>query len=169
MIRRLLAILLSLALIAAFYVFAVMMEDEETKRSDEFLVQAAEEPLERTETLQSADTYALAQAFGVALPMPEGLKSGSVKSGSYHGYTTRLIALEGEAAQVTGIRPASAAPGILPEDLVFLASDKALLGYELLRANRGDEVFYALLTGDAAFLITPLLPPEPGGFSLAEP
>lgn len=169
MIRRLLAILMSLALMAAFYVFAVMMEDEESKRSDEFLVQADEAQLEKAEAFQSADARALAQAFGVPLPMPEGLINGSVRSGSYHGYTTRLIALEGAAARVTGIRPASAAPGILPGEMVFTASDKALLGYELLAAKRGDEVFYTLLTQDAAFLIIPLLPPETGGFSLAEP
>lgn len=169
MIRRLVAILLSLILMAAFYVFALMMEDEESKRSDEFLVQEAEGPLERAELFQSEDARELARAFGVALPVPEGLTSGTVNGGGYHGYTTRLVSLEGASARITGIRPASAAPGILQGDLVFLASDKALMGYELLMAKRGDEVYYALLTPDAAFLITPLLPPGPGGFSLAEP
>ena len=160
---------MSLIVMGAFYVFSVMMEDEQSKRSDEFLVQAAEEPLRKMDAVRSADARALAQAFGAALPVPEGLQGGEVMSGSYHGYTTRSVTLEGKNARVTGVRPASAAPGLMQKDLLFLASDKALLGYSLMAAETDGGAVYSLLRDDAAFLITPLAPPDPGGFTLAEP
>jgi hypothetical protein len=169
MVRRILAALLSLIVMAAFYVFAVMMEDEESKRTGEFLVAEERKPLTRMEDLKSADAVELARAFGAAIPLPEGLSDGLVQSGTYHGYPTRLVTLQGTLAQVRGIRPASAAPGLMPRDAVFLASGQALLGYPLLAAQGANGVMYSLLTEEAAFLIFPAAPPEPGGFTLIEP
>ena len=169
MVRRLLAALLSLVVMAGFYVFAVMMEGEETKRTDEFLVAEEKETLTRIQDVQSADANELASAFGAALPLPEGLSEGLVGSGTYHGYTTRLITLKGTLSQVRGIRPASAAPALMPKDAVFLAGGQALLGYPLLAGLGEDGMVYSLLTGEAAFLILPAQPPETGGFTLLEP
>ncbi len=169
LLRRVLAFLLSILVMAAFYLVAVMMENEETRRSDRFLVEAAAVPLHRMEAVESADGRQLARAFGAALPLPEGLSSGRVEAGAYHGYVTRTVSAEGSAARVTGIRPASAAPGILPPEAVFAATDKALMGFPLLHAQEGGQEVYALVTGEAAFLIQPLAPPETGGFIPTEP
>lgn len=169
MVRRILAVLLSLAVMAAFYVFAVMMEDEESKRTEEFLVSDEKEPLTRAEDFQGADANELARVFGAALPVPEGLAQGLVQTGTYHGYTTRLITLQGSLSQVRGIRPASAAPGLMPKDAVFLAGEQALLGYPLLEAQGENGTVYSLITEEAAYLILPATPPETGGFTLTEP
>jgi len=168
-LRRVLAFLLSLLVMTAFYLVAVMMENEETRRSERFLVEAAAAQLLKIEPVESADGRLLARAFGAALPLPEGLGSGRVESGAYHGYITRTVSLEGTAARVTGVRPASAAPGIMPPEAVFMATDRALMGVPLLRAREEGQDVYALMTGEAAFLIRPHAPPDAGGFIPTEP
>ena len=168
-IRRLLALLLSLAVMAVFYVIAIMMESEETKRTDEFVVEAPSEPLTPIAAFQSQDAQQLADSFGAPVPLPEGFTSGGAADKTYHTYKSRIITLQGTAATVTGVRPAAAAPSIMPKDAVFLAGSKALLGYPLLEAQREGGLVFALHTPEAAFLITPLADAEPGGFSLLEP
>ena len=169
MIRRLLALLLSLAVMAVFYVFAIMMENEETKRTDEFVVEAPSEPLTPITAFQSLDAQQLADSFGAPIPLPEGFTSGGAADRTYHTYRTRIITLQGTAATITGVRPAAAAPSIMPKDAVFLAGSKALLGYPLLEAQGEGGMIFAMHTPEAVFLITPLTDAEPGGFSLLEP
>ena len=169
MIRRIPAFLMALLLMAAFYIFAVMMEDEKTKRTDEFLVERVELPLTEVMEMESGDARALAEAFGAPIPVPDGALSGQVKNESYHARYARLVLLSGENARVTGIRPAAAAPHIMPPTLSFRASGQTLLGYELLQAKRDGGVVFAMITDDAAFLIEPQNPDDPGGFQLQEP
>lgn len=167
--KRLLALLLSLAAVALFYVFAVMMEDKENRPSNQFIVEAARAPLERMDSLQSQDGRLLAERFGVPLPLPAGFLGGEVRDLTWHAYLARTVTLRGESATVTGIRPAAAAPAILPGKAVFLASDKALLGYPLTQADTGNGMVYALVTPEAAFLIVPNTASGPGEFALMEP
>ena len=169
MIRRLLALLLSLAVMAVFYVFAIMMENEETKHTDEFVVEAPSEPLMPITAFQSLDAQQLADSFGAPIPLPEGFTSGGAADKTYHTYRARIITLQGTAATITGVRPAAAAPSIMPKDAVFLAGSKALLGYPLLEAQGEGGMIFAMHTPEAVFLITPLTDAEPGGFSLLEP
>ena len=167
--QRLTALLLSLLVMAVFYVFAVMMEDEESKRSDTFVVEAVQSPLVRQAGLESASPEQLAQAFGVAFPLPEGFEAGKTRDFTWHARPAREIILRGAAATVRGVRPAAAASAILPRDADFVSSSKALLGYQMLSAQAGGKTLYALVTKDAAFLIEPASLEEPGGFSLMEP
>jgi hypothetical protein len=167
--QRLLALLLSLLVMAVFYVFAVMMEDEESKRSDSFVVEAPLAPLLPRDSLESASPQAVADAFGVALPLPEGFALGRTEDIHYHTYRARVVTLHGAAATVQGVRPASAAGAILPKEADFVASSKALLGYQMLEARVAGKTMYALITPEAAFFIEPHQEGEPGGFSLLEP
>jgi hypothetical protein len=57
----------------------------------------------------------------------------------------------------------------MPPTLSFRASGQTLLGYELLQAKRDGGVVFAMITDDAAFLIEPQNPDDPGGFQLQEP
>lgn len=168
-LQRLLALLLSLLVMAVFYVFAVMMEDEESKRTDAFVVEAPLAPLTRRDSLQTDNPQALADAFGVALPLPEGFALGKTSDFIYHTYLARSVTLQGTAATVQGVRPASAAGAILPKEADFVAGSKALLGYPMLEARVAGKTLYALITQDAAFFIDPHQEGEPGGFSLLEP
>lgn len=167
--QRLIALFLSLLVMAVFYVFAVMMEDEESKRSDTFVVEAVKSPLTRQDSLESSNAAQLAQAFGVALPLPEGFMTGRTRDFTWHAYPAREILLQGAAALVKGVRPAAAAAAILPREADFVSSSKALLGYQMLSAQWGGKTLYALVTKDAAFLIEPREQEDPGGFSLVEP
>ena len=170
MLRRLPAALAVLLMMAAFYLFAVMQENEETRRSDAFVVREPEVPVTRAAPFQSQDAPALARAFGVPLPLPEGPVQGG-------GHQRKLPRLPGDAhqgarpgTQVDGIRPLSAAGSILPSGLRFTASDRALFGYAIMAASDGQTQYYALQTDKAAFLIrVPEAAAPAGGFALQEP
>ncbi len=104
MLRRLPAILLTLIIMAVFYLFAVMQENEETKRSDAFVVREPEEAITRIAPFYSQDARALAQAFGAAFPLPEGSIE-EVNSFQHHGYTARRILVKGQVSRVEGPAP----------------------------------------------------------------
>lgn len=169
MIRKIFIFLIALLLMAAFYVFALMMEDKDSQQQNKFLVQEEPEKLVMIEAFHSQDSKALAKAFGVSLLLPEDFQSGGITSDSYHGYTTRLISLSGSKARVSGIRPASAAASLYPKDAAFTHTDQALLGFRLMQASTKTGTVYSLMTPYAAFLIEPLSPPQTGSFTLTEP
>ncbi|MGI6724990.1 MAG: hypothetical protein ACOX62_02125 [Christensenellales bacterium] len=168
-LHRPLAFLLPLVLIAVFYVFAVMMENEESKRTNEFVVAADAAPLQPISPLQSRDARQLANAFGLAFPLPEGFQAGEVSDGIWHTYPTRQITLQGSQATVHGIRPAAAAAALLPKDAVFTASSSALMGYPMMEAQADGRTFYAFVTQDAAFLLIPHASAELSGYRVMSP
>ncbi|NLW20901.1 MAG: hypothetical protein GXY84_05965 [Clostridiales bacterium] len=169
LLRRLLALALAIAVILVFYVFAIMMDKETALTEQQFTVEAVVLPLGDMQPLDSDDALALVTAFGVALPLPEGLVKGRVENTSHQGYAARRVRLEGSQARLTGIRPASAASAILPRQAAFTALDKALLGFPLLQARLEGRSLYALVTPQAAFLIEPLQGDQPGAFTQLEP
>lgn len=171
-LRRVPAFVLALLVMAVFYLFAVMQEDEESKRSDAYVVQEQEDAIGRMEPFTSQDPRALATAFGAAFPLPEGNIKGEVSSFSHHGYTARRIVVQSGLARVEGVRPLSAAASILPSGLRFSASDRALFGHPLMIAKDAQRDYFALQTDKAAFVFS--LPEAslsaPGsGFLLQEP
>lgn len=167
--KRLLSLALALVVIALFYVSAVLLEGGDEGQAEQFVVEAASLPLlPGTAGYEGNDAQALADAFGAPLPVPEGFTEGATQDSRYHAYLSRRITLQGGKATVKGVRPASAAPSVLPGELLFTASDKALLGYPLLQAQADGQTVYALVMKDAAFYIIPAAG-EPGGFSLLEP
>lgn len=168
MAKRILGFLLSLLVMAGFYVFSVMMQGEDSRQQDDLHPRQQAAGLQRITPLEGGDAAALAQAFGAPFPLPNGLVSGRVDNGSHQAAITRLLRLTGSQAQVQGVRPASAAPAIFPRDAAFLASRHTLLGYELLEAKQGGHTLYALITDQAAFLITPTGSDGPGEFHLQE-
>lgn len=167
-LNRIFSFMLAVLFIAAFYVFAVLLDTADDKQDEQFVVEMAVTPLSPMEMVQSQDPQAIANAFGAPLPLPEGFVSGKAEDTSYHGYPARQVMLQGEKALVTGIRPASAAPKILGKELVFLAGGRTLLDYPLAVAQTEKGPVYSLTTEEAAFLITPLTDELPGGFSLMQ-
>lgn len=161
---------MALLLMAAFYVFAVMMESPDSQREGLLMENPATTPeaVPDIQPLTSQDAHALAAAFGATLPLPEGFAGGSVQAGSYQGQVTRLVSLAGSKARVTGVRPASAIASLVPRDAAFTRTDKALLGVYLLSANLQSGTVYSLITQDAAYYIEPIHPPDAGGFTRVE-
>lgn len=153
MIKKLISLLLALLLMAAFYIYALMREDEQTKRTDEWVVAGENKQLAAFGGVESTDPRVLAQAMDSVLPLPGGLTGGSVRDSSYHGYYTRLLeATDGESV-VFGVRPASASPMIRKAGLAFTHSEKTLLSYPLLWAEDDAYSYYYLVTDTAAFVL----------------
>lgn len=152
--KKILSLLFSLLLLAAFYVYAVLMEDERSHDAPQWMVEERKPPLDRIEAVSSTDAAQLARAMGVSLPLPGTLSSGTVESGSYHGYTVRALHAEGAGLVIRGVRPLSAAPAIRTNGLSFLPSDSALLGFPVLTAQQGSRYYYYFTAEDAAFEIS---------------
>lgn len=173
MIKRLAALVMALFLMASFYLYALLQEDEETKRTDQWVVAGSDELTRAQDTVISTDPAALASAMGLPLPLPQELQSGRVSDGQYHGYRVRQLEAQGADSAVLGIRPASAAPLIRGSGLEFESTDKTLMSYPLLRAEKDGSAYYYLASEQAAFIIRlPLHLPEDealSGFILAQP
>lgn len=153
MIKKLLSLLIALLMMSTFYLYALMREDEESKRSEQWVVEGADAQLSAFGGLESTDGQALARAMGSLIPLPRSLSLGQVKDGSYHGYYARQLTATDGQSTVLGVRPASASPLIRPEGLAFSPSERTLLNYPLLRAMDGQQSYYYLVTDAAAFLL----------------
>lgn len=154
MIKKLFSVLFSLMLLAAFYVYAVLMEDESAHDSPQWMVEEVKPPLDPIETLVSGNSAQLARAMGVSVPLPESKTTGKVESAAYHGYTVHLLHAESGKLSIRGVRPLSAAPLIRTNDVRYLSSNEALLGYPVMIAQKNGHTLYYLATEDAAFEIS---------------
>lgn len=153
MIKKILSLLIALLLMAAFYIYALLREDEQTKRTDEWVVAGEDTKFAVFGGIDSTDPQILAQAMDSLLPLPGNLTSGSVRDSSYHGYYTRILeATDGEST-IWGVRPASASPSIRKTGLSFAHSDKTLLSYPLLWAEDDVNSYYYMITDTAAFFL----------------
>ncbi len=153
MIKKLISLFIALLLMAAFYIYALLREDEQTKRTDEWVVAGEDTQFAAFGGIESTDPQVLAQAMDSPLPLPGSLTSGSVRDSSYHGYYTRILeATDGESI-VLGVRPASASPVIRKAGLAFAHSEKTLLSYPLLWAEDDAYSYYYMVTDTAAFVL----------------
>lgn len=151
--RRLLSFLTSLLLMAAFYVYAVMREDSETKRTEQWVVAAEQTQLAPSGGALSTDSRALVRALGAAVPLPRKLLSGRVEDASWHGYYARRLTADDGVTRVSAVRPMSAAPLIRGASLTFASHGRSLYGFPLLEAEDEDMRYLFLITGDAAVMI----------------
>ncbi len=166
MFKRILALVMAALLMAAFYVYALLREDEETKGREEWLVTAEEQPFEAFGGMQSQDPAQLVQAMGMALPLPNTLQTGEVRDSRYHAAYARLLHATDGTLTVRGVRPASASPLIRPAGLSFETTGHTLHSYPLLRAQDGTTQYYYLAIGQqGAFVIS--LPQSLGEAGLA--
>ena len=172
LLKRLAALLMALLLMAAFYLYALMREDEHSKRDAQWVVAQETTELKPFGGMDSADPGQLARAMGCAIPLPPMLQMSRVNDGSHHGYYVRRLEAGDGRVWVTGVRPASASPIIRPEGLAFTHSNKTLLGIPMLSAQDAQHSYYYLATDQAAFVIRlPLDQQEEllKGFIIAEP
>lgn len=154
MIKKLFSVLFSLMLLAAFYVYAVLMEDESAHESPKWMVEEVKPPLTPMDMLVASDSAQLARAMGAAVPLAKAQTTGKVESSSYHGYTVRILSAQSGKLSVRGVRPLSAAPLIRSNNVRYLSSNEALLGYPVMIARHSGTVYYYLTTEDAAFEIS---------------
>ena len=172
-VKKLASLILALILMSAFYLYALLREDEETKGTERWIVAAVDRDFKAQGTITSLDPAALASAMGLAVPLMPQPQQGEVKDADYHGYYVRLIYASDGEMTVRGVRPASAAPMLRDKDLIFLQSEKTLMNYPLLKAQKDGQNYYFLSTESAAFVIQGniMTPDEDAltGFILAQP
>ncbi|MDO5022553.1 MAG: hypothetical protein Q4E07_04360 [Eubacteriales bacterium] len=150
--KRILSILLSLMLMAMFYVYAVLQQDEEAQPDMRWLVQEEKKPLKIIGEVKSQDAQVLADAFGANIPVPDKVLEGLCFDASYKGQNVHRLNIIGENITIQGVTPHFAAPLIRSEGLKFTEDSSALLGFPLLKADRPNNNEYYIVTQDAAFL-----------------
>lgn len=153
LLSKLAALLMALMLMASFYLYALMREDEQSKRSDQWVVAAEEGAFGPMGGLSTGDAGLLARAMGVALPLPEGLTAGEISDQSHHGYYARMLRATDGSMLVQGIRPASASAMLRDQRLHYRPSDRTLMGYPMLTAQDAQHAYYYLASEQAAFVI----------------
>lgn len=153
-LKRILTLLLALLLMGSFYLYALMREDEESKRSEQFIVAQDDAGSRPMGGFTGTDPAALARAMGADSPLPTVLESGQVEDASYHGQYARLLTAQGDGLYVQGVRPASAAPLLRGHDLRFTSMNNSLFSLPLMTAQDEQSRYYYLVTQDmAAFMI----------------
>lgn len=153
LLSKLAALVMALLLMASFYLYALMREDEQTKRSDQWVVAADQGEPAPISPLESSDVKKLAAAMAAALPLPDSPVTGRVWEERYHGYSVRRLSAGDGSTQIEGVRPASASALIREEGLRFTHSALSLMGYPMLEARDEGHSYYYLATDLAAFLI----------------
>ena len=140
--KRIGGALLSLLLMAAVYLAAVLLQSpDETNRP-----RTAEESDPAVTRMQSAamdDPAALAGLFGCPLPVV-----------TYDGSTARMACLLYDDAAVYAVQPAAAAPLLLRERMeVSARGDLAVLGLPALLAESGQEACLYFSNESAAYAL----------------
>lgn len=153
MLKKILTLVLSLLLIAVFYIYALLSEDVDARQPSPWTVAEEKAPLQSIGTVTATDSAALGRAMGSAAPLPASLSAGSVEDGSYHGYPVRLLHASAPGLSVRGVRPLSAAPLVRTTHVTYKPSGAALLGYPLIIAKDDTGFFYYMTTEDAAYEI----------------
>lgn len=152
MIKRILSFLFSLLLMASFYIYAVMREDEESKRAGQWLVAEESPVLEAMGSLAAIDPVALAQKMGSQIMLPRPLSQAQVKDAAYHGRYARLLEAQGGQIQVYAVRPLAAAPLIRPGGIAFTARGRALFGLPLLEGQDDQYTYFFASARDTAYV-----------------
>ena len=131
--------LLSLVLMAAVYVGAVLIHSPESEEGS-FVVQEEPEAVTRLQASSSDDPAALARLFGARLPVVPGLPmTGETRNASHDGQAARMAILRYNGATLSAVRPASAAPLLMrPEMSVELRSGIDVQNLPVMLCGRND-------------------------------
>lgn len=150
---RLLTIVLVFLLMSLIYVGTVLLQLPGDTEENSFVVQEEQEPVTRMQAADMNDARALAQLFGAPLPMLPGLSVNGQGSNTTHdGETVRMAVLRYEGLVITAVRPASAAPLLLHDDLsVSLRSDVTVLNMPGTLASKGERHCVYLTSENAAY------------------
>ena len=131
--------LLSLALMAAVYVAAVLVHSPEAEEPS-FVVREEQEAVTRLQAASTSDVAALARVFGSRLPaVPDAAMNGEASNASHDGQIARLAVLRYNGLTISAVRPAAAAPLLLHGELsVELRSGLDVQNLPVMLASRED-------------------------------
>lgn len=119
------SLLLALLLIAVIYLAAVLLHAPENLEQNAWVVEE-EEHITPLQAASSSDVRALAQMLGAPLPhLASHTPTGEARNARHDGQTVRQVTLSYPGLTITAVRPASAAPLLLRNELV-IQSNSAL-------------------------------------------
>ena len=152
---HLLSLILSLALMGMIYVAVVVLQPPGDEEMGSYVVQEEKEPLTRMQSATMSDAFALSRLFGAALPMlPNYAMTGKGANLSHDGEIARMAQIQYPGVLISAVRPASAAPLLLRENLaVSTRGDVTVLNLPAVLSARGDARCVYFVTEDAAYSV----------------
>ena len=146
---------LVLVLMAVIYIAAVLLQTAEDGGEGSWVVVEDQAPLSRMQSASMSDLTTLAQLFGAPLPtIPGYFAQGEGANALYDGQNARVATLRYEGVTVTAVRPASAAPLLLRQELsVSLRNDLTVLNLPAVLAEKGGAYCLYFSSEDAAYAI----------------
>lgn len=151
---KVLIVLGTLLLMAVVYVSAILLQIPEDETNSHVAAEEPE-PVSRMQPAAMNDASALAEMFGAPLPcLPGYAMRGQGDNANYEGSTARVAALQYSGVTVSAVRPASAAPLLLHEELsVQLRTGLSVLNLPAVLAEMGNARCVYFSSTDAAYSI----------------
>ena len=146
-----LGVVLLMAIVDVSVILLQIPEDE----TDNYVVVEEPEPITRMQPATMNDARALAGLFGATLPyLPGYAMRGQGDNASYEGSVARIATLQYSGVTISAVRPASAAPLLLHEDLsVQLRNGLSVLNLPAVLAEKGSARCVYFSSADAAYTV----------------
>lgn len=125
----LVSVIMALILIGLIYLAAVLLETPDAEPETAWIVEEEKAEIPYMQAATISDIQALSRHFGAPLPDFSGHSmKGEAWTASHDGQTVRRVAMQYDAFLIEAVRPASAAPMLLREELsVSLRSDLTVM------------------------------------------
>ena len=151
---RILILLGTLLLMAVVYVSAILLQIPEDETNSHVAAEEPE-PVSRMQPAAMNDAPALAGLFGAPLPcLPGYVMRGQGDNASYEGSIARIATLQYSGVTISAVRPASASPLLLHEDLsVQLRNGLSVLNLPAVLAEKGSARCVYFSSADAAYTV----------------
>ena len=153
-VGRIFLVLGTLVLMAVVYVSTILLQIPE-EETDNYVVVDEPEPVTRMQPAAMNDASALAELFGAPLPcLPGYAMRGQGDNASYEGSAARIATLQYSGVTISAVRPASAAPLLLHEDLsVQLRNGLSVLNLPAVLAEKGNARCVYFSGANAAYTV----------------
>ena len=153
-IGRIFLVLGVVLLMAVIYISTILLQIPEDE-TDSYVAAESPAPITRMQPAAMNDAPALAGLFGAPLPcLPGYAMRGQGDNADYEGSTARVAALQYSGVTVSAVRPASAAPLLLHEELsVQLRTGLSVLNLPAVLAEMGNARCVYFSSTDAAYSI----------------
>lgn len=133
------SLVLTLVLVAVIYVAAVLLHASDGNEQNAWVVEEEENAVTPLQAASSSDVQSLARLFGAPLPAYSSqAPSGEARNTRHDGQAVRQITLSYPGLIITAVRPASAAPLLLRDELIVQSrSDLTVMNLPAVLAGKG--------------------------------
>ena len=134
------SLILALLLMAVIYVAAVLLDSPEKSQQNAWVVEEDEKAVTPLQAASTSDVRALSQMLGAPLPaLPNHTPVGEARNTAHDGKNVRQVTLSYGGLIITAVRPASAAPLLLRNELSIQSrSDLTVMNLPATLASQHD-------------------------------